>query len=501
MHSTGSGRSLSLFRRRLFLAALLLFAAATAAGLMFPSLLSRQDRITEAQPTGQVGGPSAIAAGRSLLRVAAPPPEKVATVISPYGPGFEYELVERFCAENGYEARWLPVASREEGFAALANGQADIVAGFGALTNDGRAKELGLRGGKVYVRFQPIRVHGAAIAPTTESGEDAEPLADPVTGPITDLGGAASAEAAVNGSELFSWPAGEGPLLISPAMDLGGGSHDVLMLDPASYALWLPLLGSVRAEQLRGRTFGLRWFWREPGPEESAQKVLAERLEAFWKAPAMEPFLEDLTERYYGFLPDRLQPGEILDLKDALINRVPAYQDMILAAARETGVPPLLLVAVIYRESRFDPDAVSATNVRGIMQLTTGTAEMLGVDRRNPAQCILGGARYLRSIWDSLEDRRLPEWDRWYMTLAGYNQGPGGLSGATRISRNLGDSGDSWLELKKAYPQLVNSRGREAVAFVENIRYYYYLLNGLLVLSPSEMEHLTPLLGAAPFVS
>ena len=37
-------------------------------------------------------------------------------------------------------------------------------------------------------------------------------------------------------------------------------------------------------------------------------------------------------------------------------------------------------------------------------------------------------------------------------------------------------------------------RGKHAIQYVQSIRYYYYVLNGLVVLDRPEAQHLTPLL-------
>jgi hypothetical protein len=68
---------------------------------------------------------------------------------------------------------------------------------------------------------------------------------------------------------------------------------------------------------------------------------------------------------------------------------------------RSIGVSSGLLLAVIYQESRFFPCAISSSGALGLMQLKPETALEHGVtDVFDPAQNIIGGARYLRFLLD-----------------------------------------------------------------------------------------------------
>jgi len=95
------------------------------------------------------------------------------------------------------------------------------------------------------------------------------------------------------------------------------------------------------------------------------------------------------------------------------------YADDFVAASQETGVPLEILLAVAWAESGFDPSAVSPAGAEGMMQLMPGTAAGLGVDPSDPAQNILGGARYLAAQYE-----RFGSWD---LALAAYNAGPGAV--------------------------------------------------------------------------
>lgn len=462
--------------------------------LPFILLLSCMITIAAFLPRVQPEGRTSWHMGEAL-RVGAPEPVRQATVISPYGPGFEYELVETFCGQTPCRPEWVSVHSKEEGLDKLRHGEIDLLVGFwgdapepeatGETAHTAALPEI--TGGKAYAHFNPVRIQGMA-APDPKTPEDETKGRDSA---FDTLARAVSSLMPMFAST--SDDASEHPPF--PVFSYSGEQSDdsakgALLLDPASYALWLPFMGDVGTERINSKT-PYRWFWR------SDDLFLAGSLEDFWKHPDRKGELAELTERYFGFLPRTLRQRDILELADTLAASLPEYQPFILKASRETGVPPLLLVAVIYQESRFDPHAVSETKVRGIMQLTTATARMLDVDRKNPEECIMGGARYLRDLYDRIGDKAATEWDRWFMALAAYNQGMSNLNRTIKLSRELGGKGDVWADLKRAFPLSTTCRGLEAKSFVERIRYYHFVLHGLIALAPAETQHFAPLLGLA----
>lgn len=90
------------------------------------------------------------------------------------------------------------------------------------------------------------------------------------------------------------------------------------------------------------------------------------------------------------------------------------------AAARAAGIPPALLAAVAWSESGFDPSATSPAGAVGLLQLMPRTAAGLGVDPRDPAQALRGGATYLAQQLATFGGRA-------DLALAAYNAGPGAV--------------------------------------------------------------------------
>lgn len=90
---------------------------------------------------------------------------------------------------------------------------------------------------------------------------------------------------------------------------------------------------------------------------------------------------------------------------------------LIQASAREQGVDPALVSAIVEVESGFNPAAVSPKGAVGVMQLIPTTAAQYGVaDTRDPQQNLAGGIRYLKDLLATYQGN-LP------LALAAYNAG------------------------------------------------------------------------------
>ena len=103
----------------------------------------------------------------------------------------------------------------------------------------------------------------------------------------------------------------------------------------------------------------------------------------------------------------------------ALPIAVPAYlADIINEASAKYGVDPNLIASVAFKESRYNPRAVSRIGAEGIMQLKPKTARHLGVtDSFDPKQNVMGGVKYLRKLLDQFGGNV-------DYALAAYNAGP-----------------------------------------------------------------------------
>jgi membrane-bound lytic murein transglycosylase F len=197
--------------------------------------------------------------------------------------------------------------------------------------------------------------------------------------------------------------------------------------------------------------------------------------------------LSDLLERYYGHL-DEFDYVDTRRFRNKIHSTLPKYRRWFQQAARKQGLDWILLSAVSYQESHWNPRARSPTGVRGMMMLTLTTASQLGVDSRLDAKSnIHAGAKYLAQLRDRLPES-IKEPERTWMALAAYNLGYGHLDDARKLAERLGKDPNRWVDVESVLPLLSQrkyyktlkhgyARGYEAVQYVSRVREYRDILH------------------------
>ena len=431
---------------------------------------------------------------QKVLRVASPMHEWMRSGLSPYGRGFERDLLDRFADKHGIEWTWQRTASWEQAWEMLAQGEVDMVPGLGARPP--RRFNALVNQSPAYASFKPLIVRSSkrfGLRRPEEICDTGVLLAD---NPALMRALFRTAEPMKGCSPLpvIHSDYEQEPILQS----LQKNRARFGLVDSGRFMLWQPFYENVRPTKELDGVLDYRWYWNR-------ESLLAGKLKSFWNNTQGSDWFANLYERYFGFLPEETDYYQLNHLARIVRTKIGRYSDQVTASAFRNRIDPLLLTAVIYQESHFDPSAKSRTGVRGLMQITMATAGELGIDRLDPVQSIKGGSEYLKQLYDRLEPYNLSRWDRWFFALAAYNQGWGHLRDAMKLSKELGDSGRTWRELKKALPLLARAeyykqaehgyaRGWEGVDYVDSIRYYYYVLNGLIVLSRPEAENLPALI-------
>ncbi|MDQ3623255.1 MAG: lytic transglycosylase domain-containing protein [Verrucomicrobiota bacterium] len=121
--------------------------------------------------------------------------------------------------------------------------------------------------------------------------------------------------------------------------------------------------------------------------------------------------------------------------------RFSAYDSLILETARRHGVDPMLVKAIVWRESGFHPDKTGTSGERGLMQVTKAAAAdwvraekietFVPTDLFDPHTNLEVGVWYLRQALDRWKDRDDPT----RFALAEYN------AGRSRVDRWLAATG------------------------------------------------------------
>ena len=220
--------------------------------------------------------------------------------------------------------------------------------------------------------------------------------------------------------------------------------------------------------------------------QRNSDHSLDKSVRSFFKRINKNGSLTKLINRYYQYA----ESFDYVDTRtfiEKIDNRLPNFRDMFIKSAGEMELDWLLLAALSYQESHWNPNAKSPTGVRGLMMLTTDTARSLSVkDRLDPEQSIMGGARYLIKMINRIPERIQGE-DRMWFALAAYNIGFGHLEDARRLAQSQGGNPDEWADVSERLPLLADenwhrktmhgyARGHEPVKFVKNIRRYYNIL-------------------------
>jgi len=208
-------------------------------------------------------------------------------------------------------------------------------------------------------------------------------------------------------------------------------------------------------------------------PKRADQPLLV-RLNAFLDTALEQDLPSQLADSYFK-LPKRLSTYDALAIHKKIESVFPDFEYAFKRAARKGDIDWHLLAAVAYQESRWSNEARSPTGVRGVMQLTTETAEALGVDDRlDMTQSIDAAARYISQLRDRLPER-IKEPQRTWFAVGAYNIGMTHVIEAYRKARRDGLDRTQWKTISDILPTLYDkpfSRGEQARNYVERVQIF-----------------------------
>lgn len=386
--------------------------------------------------------------------------------------GFEADLARGFARTLGLEVEFVPLESVEEILDFVQSGRAHIAAAGLVRT---AAREAAHRFSPAYRKSaqvvvcrkgdelpEDITALGTVNLVVTEDSAHAEAL----QAKAAEVEGLSWSEEALSPEELMQrvWENEiDCTVADEPVFDIARHQHPELV----------KTFDLTEAEPIA-------WVIT-PGAEELATKI-----DEWMEDPKTRQGVERLIAAHFGFFRD----FDYVDLarfhRDVEVT-LPAYERDIRRAARRNELPWRLVAAMAYQESRWKPDAVSRTGVRGLMMLTESTAESVGVaDRTDPQESIWGGARYFARLLARVPEDVEGE-DRYWFALAAYNMGMSHVYDARRLATRNGLNKSSWSDVKSVLRHLSEpatyrtlrhgrARGYEARRYVEQVRTYWHVL-------------------------
>ncbi|GAB7128852.1 membrane-bound lytic murein transglycosylase MltF [Silvimonas sp. JCM 19000] len=384
--------------------------------------------------------------------------------------GLEYDLVTRFAQSNGLKVRFVVESSYSNLMRRLQRHEAHLAVGVHA---DEHVAAVSF--GPSYQSVSPVLVYRSSL---TESAA----LAKLYSGEAS-LRTLPQYVAALNQQQkshpALKWQVDEDTDSEGLMQAVASGQLDYALVDSHAADVAQNYFPQVAATDGISDPQALAWAMT------SGDTQLQGLVKQFFGTITADGTLNRYMDRYYGHVNrlDQLDAQAFLSRRSSVL---PEFKRWFQQAQDKTGIDWRLVAALAYQESHWDPTAVSPYGVRGLMMLTTQTALRMGVDRLDPKQSIMGGARYISTMRDSIA-ATIAEPDRTWLALAAYNVGLGHLEDARELARKLKKNPDSWADVKTTLPLLRNpkyfsqtrygyARGGEPVIFVESLRTYYDIL-------------------------
>lgn len=253
---------------------------------------------------------------------------------------------------------------------------------------------------------------------------------------------------------------------------VNAGIYNYTIIDDYKARLWLKALTNLEIiEQISLSTKNrLGWGVRKQTP------LLQDSLNEFIHSNVQKGSLlgNILIKRYLGSTKRITNP--LLDLeRDRLIRLLPHFEKY----AEKYKLDPLGLAAQAYQESQLKQDTKSHKGAVGVMQLLPSTAADPNVNIKEIHKVdnnIHAGAKYM----DFLSRHYLPSEEitpinRFLLSLAAYNAGPGNLRKMQKLTTKMGLDPNVWFgNVEIAAGRII---GRETVYYVSNIYKYYTIYN------------------------
>lgn len=374
--------------------------------------------------------------------------------------GFEYDLVRRFAERHRMRVEVVTADSVEEMQRLLLAGRGDVIAASLPAASAGSD----LAATRAYDFAAPVVIARAGDAPLVD---------------VSDLAG-----------RRLLLP-GDSPWLdLVRALQRRGIGVDIETPDDALTAeealqrvadgrsdLALIASNRVRAQFARQLELRAQFALAEPAPMSwlvrGSDRQLLAALDAFLDETYQSGYYKALYSRYVE------RPAPVHAAVVAGMEQISPYDGIVRQVAAQYDFDWRLIVAQMFQESHFNPNAESVAGASGLMQLLPTTAASIGAgDLADPASNIRAGLKYMDFLRSQFEDD-LNLQDRTWFTLAAYNAGFARVQRARARAEAMNLDPDRWfdnvevamLALGKSTDQSCNCS--QAAVYVRDIRSRY----------------------------
>lgn len=392
--------------------------------------------------------------------------------------GYEFELIQSFAKDLGYDLRVKVYSDAKKVKAAVESGEADLGA---ARFADFIAKNSTALRGPFYdedklswVCHKKSKINFNLLNQISKDNQFKLVTSSAYVDPdwtravqTSSLGVKAKIIDQTNINQIFKL--------------LSQRKHDCTVLDRLEAKYYLRFHPKLKIVQDVSKTRAYSFLIHRHRPELEKEMRL-------WMTKAARRKVLSQTKSVVKMKIEELELADVKKFLHAKRITLPTYQRWLRRHGNEFGISWQLAAAVAYQESHWNPDATSFTGVRGFMQLTQQTAKHLGVeDRLDPEQSIWGGIKYLKILLDR-QPKHIPVRDQVALALASYNIGPAHLKDAQDLAIKMGRNPHSWKDLKEILPLLGDetylgflkygkARGQEPVDFVHRVFAYLDLMS------------------------
>ncbi len=387
--------------------------------------------------------------------------------------GFEYELVKTFAKQHKLRLEIISAPSHEAQIPMLLEGRGDIIASF--LTVTKQREERGI----VFSRYH----HKASEVIVSRSDDNSIESVNDLSGRSIHVRKSSAywetlEKLQATGIRFNLVAAPENMETEEIIAQVASGKFDLTLSDNHLLDIELTWRDDIHAAIVIGNVRENAWAMRSNNPQ------LLSAVNQFIKKQYRSLFYNVTYNKYFKNAHQiKKYRAQRIDLNaDGTLS---PYDTLIKKYADIYDFDWRLLIAQMYQESRFDPQAKSWAGAQGLMQVMPRTAKEMGIGNlKEPESGIKAGVQYLNWVRDRFETE-LSVKNRMWFTLAAYNAGQGHVKDARRLARQQGLNPNIWFDhvekamlllSKRKYSSKARHgyvRGIEPVNYVREIRTRY----------------------------